>query len=324
MAFVLRCVPFLYNSKKIMLVSTTMKGKYYTSKMNTHTVAVIGSGLMGSGIAQLAAQTGHNVTMMDVSDDLLKKSLSNIQISMQRVAKKKFDGKPEDQKKFIQDSLNRLKTVTSIEEAVKNAEIVVEAIVENIKIKHEVFKAVDAAAPKSAIFASNTSSLSIKEIASVTKRLDRFGGLHFFNPVAVMKLVEVIRTSDTSDETYKLLTEFGKRLGKVTVSCKDTPGFIVNRLLIPYFADAFQMFERGDASFQDIDTAMKLGAGYPMGPFELQDYTGLDLAKDIMEGWAKKFPNDSRLKNLETVNKMVAKGKLGRKSGEGFYKYDKK
>lgn len=287
-------------------------------------VTVIGSGLMGSGIAQVAAQTGHNVTLVDVSDQVLQHATSNIKKSLERVAKKKYAENPQDGHKFISETLTRLKTNTEATESVKNADIVIEAIVENMQIKQELFKSLDKAAPSSTLFASNTSSLSISEIAESTQRKDRFGGLHFFNPVPVMKLLEVIRIPETSDETYKTMMEFGQKLGKQTITCKDTPGFVVNRLLVPYLGEAVKMLERGDATAKDIDIAMKLGAGYPMGPFELMDYVGLDTNKFILEGWHEKYPDNPLFKPSELLTKLVKEGKLGAKSGEGFYKYDKK
>lgn len=190
-----------------------------------------------------------------------------------------------------------------------------------MKVKHSLFRQLDEISPPETIFTSNTSSLPISDIAEPCSRKDKFGGLHFFNPVPMMKLLEVIKTKDTSAATYATLMEFGKSIGKVTVECKDTPGFIVNRLLVPYMFQAVQMLERGDASAKDIDTAMKLGAGYPMGPFELSDYVGLDTTKFIVDGWREKYPEDPAFKRSEILDKLVSEGKLGRKTGEGFYKY---
>uniref|UniRef100_A0AC34REM8 Hydroxyacyl-CoA dehydrogenase n=1 Tax=Panagrolaimus sp. JU765 TaxID=591449 RepID=A0AC34REM8_9BILA len=170
--------------------------------------------------------------------------------------------------------------------------------------------------------ATNTSSLRLVDIGANLKYKDRFGGLHFFNPVPVMKLLEVVRFNETSDDTFNKLMEYGKSVGKVTVACKDTPGFIVNRLLVPYSFEAIKMAERGDASIKDIDTAMKLGAGYPMGPFELADYVGLDTMKFIMDGWKETYPNDPTFQTCDSLNKLVSEGKLGRKTGEGFFKYN--
>ncbi|XP_054710675.1 hydroxyacyl-coenzyme A dehydrogenase, mitochondrial-like [Uloborus diversus] len=286
-------------------------------------VTVIGSGLMGSGIAQVAAQTGHDVTLVDVSDVVLKNATDNIEKSLKRVAKKKYPENAQEADKFVSSTLKKLKTSTSPDESAKTADIVIEAIVENIYVKQDLFRALDKAAPSTTLFASNTSSLSITEIASVTGRKDRFGGLHFFNPVPVMKLLEVIRTNETSEDTYNKMMDFGNQLGKTTITCKDTPGFVVNRLLVPYMGEAVRMLERGDASAKDIDIAMKLGAGYPMGPFELLDYVGLDTTKFILDGWSEKYPENPLFKPSELLTKLVKEGKLGMKSGEGFYKYQK-
>jgi 3-hydroxyacyl-CoA dehydrogenase len=286
-------------------------------------VTVIGGGLMGSGIAQVAAQTGHNVTLVEVNADLIKKAESGIAKSLSRVAKKLYKDDPQAAEKFIAESQSRIKGSTDIADAVKDSDLVVEAIVENLEVKHKLFKNLDAVAPPKTMFASNTSSLSIGEIASVTNRKDRFGGLHFFNPVPVMKLLEVVRIPETSDETYEAFMAWGKVVGKTCVTCKDTPGFIVNRLLVPYVAEAIRMMERGDASPRDIDTAMKLGAGYPMGPIELSDYVGHDTSYSILVGWQKKFPDNPLFVPNESVKKLIDEKKLGLKTGEGFYKYSK-
>lgn len=287
-------------------------------------VTIIGSGLMGAGIAQVAAQTGHNVVMVDIDANAVEKANKRIGQSIQRVAKKKFSADADAAEKFITDSTSRITTSTDAVESVKSSDLVIEAIVENIDIKRKLFSQLDQAAPEHTIFASNTSSLPIKDMADATSRKDRFGGLHFFNPVPVMKLLEVIRIPETSQGTYESMCAWGKAMGKVTVECKDTPGFIVNRLLVPYMMEAARMLERGDASARDIDTAMKLGAGYPMGPFELSDYVGLDTCNFIMDGWAKTYPDNPLFQPPEIIKKLVSEGKYGIKSGEGFYKYDKK
>lgn len=279
---------------------------------------------MGSGIAQVAAASGFDVALVEVNDQIAAKSLDSIKKSLTRVARKQFKENEDAQQKYIEETIQRIDGTSDLSKSVKGTDLVIEAIVENMKIKHELFTKIDSAAPPHTIFASNTSSLPITEIASVTKRKDRFGGLHFFNPVPVMRLLEVIRINETSDETYKKMVAFGEAMGKTCITCKDTPGFVVNRLLVPYMAEAVRMLERGDASARDIDTAMKLGAGYPMGPIELSDYVGLDTTHHILKGWNEKYPNDPLFKPIKLLDKLVAEKKFGVKSGEGFYKYNKK
>ncbi|XP_071830198.1 hydroxyacyl-coenzyme A dehydrogenase, mitochondrial-like [Apostichopus japonicus] len=286
-------------------------------------VTVIGGGLMGAGIAQVAAQTGHSVTIVDQTKDILQQSRASIEKSISRVSKKKFKDDANAGMDFVKKTIGRIKMNTNAEESVKEADLVIEAIIENLDVKRELFGRLDKAAKSSTIFASNTSSLPITDIAAAVERRDRFGGLHFFNPVPVMKLVEVIRTEETSDDTYNSLMAFSEALGKTPVTCKDTPGFIVNRLLVPYLVESVRLIERGDASPRDVDIAMKLGAGYPMGPFELLDYVGLDTTKFIMDGWHEKFPDNPLFNTSEKLTKLVEEGKLGVKSGEGFYSYKK-
>jgi len=284
-------------------------------------VVVIGGGLMGAGVAQVAAQTGHKVTLVDISQQVLDKSNARIGESIKRVAKKQFKDDAEGANKFIDSSLANMNIATSANDALLTADLVLEAVVENMALKQKLFAEYDQIAPAKTIFASNTSSLPISEIASTSNRKDRFGGLHFFNPVPVMKLLEVVRIPETSDETFDAMVAWGKAMKKMTVDCKDTPGFIVNRLLVPYLMEAVRLVERGDASAKDVDLAMKLGAGHPMGPFELADYVGLDTNKFIMDGWSSRFPDEPLFRQSEMLNKMVAEGKLGKKTGEGFYKY---
>jgi len=282
-------------------------------------VVVIGGGLMGAGIAQVSAQTNHKVTLVDLNQKVLDKSEARIGASINRVAKKMFKNDPQAAEAFISDSMGKLSLTTSGESALSSADLVVEAITENLPLKQKLFNEWDSICPEKTILASNTSTLRINDIMKDVKRADRVGGLHFFNPVPVMKLLEVVRTDTTSDQTFDAMVAWGRAIGKHTVACKDTTGFIVNRLLGPYIQEAIAMVERGDASFQDVDAAMKLGAGYPMGPFELLDYTGLDLHKFINENPDHPFRRESSL-----INEMVAQGKLGVKTGEGFYKYNKK
>ncbi|XP_006272955.1 hydroxyacyl-coenzyme A dehydrogenase, mitochondrial [Alligator mississippiensis] len=284
-------------------------------------VTVIGGGLMGAGIAQVAAAAGHTVVLVDQTDEILKNSKKGIEESLKKVAKKKFADKPEAATQFIESTLKNLTVSTDPVAIVHSTDLVIEAIVENQEVKNDLFKRLDKFAPEHTIFASNTSSLQITQLANSTTRQDRFSGLHFFNPVPVMKLVEIVKTPMTSQKTFESLVDFTKALGKTAVSCKDTPGFIVNRLLVPYLMEAVRLYERGDASKEDIDIAMKLGAGYPMGPFELLDYVGLDTSKYIIDGWYMSEPDNPLFAPSPLLNKLVEEKKLGKKTGEGFYKY---
>jgi len=278
---------------------------------------------MGSGIAQVSAAAGNSVNLVDVSEDVLKKSKKSIETGLSRVGKKLFSGDTAKINDFVNSTVTRINFTPDIISSVKESDLVVEAIVENLDAKQKLFKSIDKEAPEKTIFATNTSSLSCHKIAEVLSRKDRFAGLHFFNPVQVMKLVEVISISDTSKSTHDLVFEWSKTLGKVPVNCRDTPGFIVNQLLVPNLVQAILMIERGDATARDVDTAMKLGAGYPMGPIELADYVGLDVIYFILQGWQKEFPNEPRYQIPETLKKLIEQKKLGVKTGEGFYQYKK-
>ncbi|KAJ3187153.1 hypothetical protein HDU85_007191 [Gaertneriomyces sp. JEL0708] len=303
------------------LVSTAA----YATAANVQKLTVVGSGLMGAGIVQVAAQAGYKVAMVDLKEDFLKKGEKIITSSLKRVAKKKFNGDEAQIKTFTDEVMSRISLSTDSTKAVSDSQLVIEAIVENLDTKKALFKALDAAAPKDAIFASNTSSLPIADIAAATNRKDRFVGLHYFNPVPQMKLVEIIRIPETSDAVFQTLVDVSKKMGKVPVACKDTPGFIVNRLLVPYMMESLRLVERGDASMEDVDTAMKLGAGYPMGPFELMDYVGLDTIKFITDGWyqsGKGLAGDSLVAPSALLEKHVQAKQFGRKSGKGFYSYE--
>jgi len=283
--------------------------------------SVIGSGLMGAGIAQVGAQTGHNVVLFDISEGALGKAQASIEKSVGRVAKKM---EPEKAEAFMAETLGRIKMTSDMGETGANAELIVEAVVENLSLKQKLFADLESVSSANCILATNTSSLPVSAIGLDLKDKSKFGGLHFFNPVPMMKLLEVIKGDDTSDATFDAMITWGQAMGKTTVKCIDTPGFIVNRLLVPYLAEAIRLVERGHASKEDVDIAMRLGAGYPMGPFQLADYVGLDTNKFIMDGWHERMPNDPLFNPVQSLDEMVAEGKLGRKTGEGFYDYKKK
>jgi 3-hydroxyacyl-CoA dehydrogenase len=278
-------------------------------------VGVIGAGLMGHGIAQVAAQGGCDVLVCETQPAALDKGLARIDGSLAKLAEKaKEKGQTFDAaavRARIRGSLSN--------QDLADRDLVVEAIVENLDIKKALFAELGKVVQKDAIFASNTSSFPIAEMAAASGRPARFVGLHFFNPVQLMKLVEVVRTDATHEDVVAQARAFGEVCGKTPITCKDTPGFVVNRLLVPYMAEAMKLAERGDASIPDIDVAMKLGCGYPMGPFELTDYVGLDTTLSILEGWVKRYPNEAAFRIPRILAEKVAQKKLGRKSGEGFY-----
>lgn len=279
---------------------------------------------MGAGIAQVTAASGHySVTVMDLNPDVLTKSRAGIEKSVMRMAMKKHQQDKALAEKDVEQVMSNLDFTTSMADAADNTDLVIEAIVENMDVKKKVWADWDKAAKPTAIFASNTSSLSISEMATATSRPELFGGLHFFSPVPMMKLVEVINGTGTSEATGKILTDFTTSIHKVPVTCKDTPGFIVNRLLVPYMMEACRLLERDVASAKDIDTAMKLGAGHPMGPFQLADAVGNDVLKFIIDGWHKESPDVELFKPSKALNELVDAGKLGMKTGEGWFNYKK-
>ncbi|EFO22001.1 hydroxyacyl-coenzyme A dehydrogenase, variant [Loa loa] len=284
-------------------------------------ICIVGSGLMGSGIAQVAAQASIMVTLVDKTDAVLNKSKKYIRNNLERLTKKQCKKGVKPEASITENVMEKIVMTTNLGEGVQKADLVIEAVVENLPMKQKLFEQIEAIITRPTLLASNTSSLKLQDIARNLKNKSRFGGLHFFNPVPIMKLCEVVRLTETSDDTFNALQTFAKAVGKTTVECKDAPGFIVNRLLIPYLIEAIRMVERGDASPQDIDTAMKLGAGYPMGPFELLDYVGLDTTKFILDGWHESHPNEKQFDPNPMLNKLVAEGKFGKKSGEGFYSY---
>jgi 3-hydroxybutyryl-CoA dehydrogenase len=277
-------------------------------------VGVVGCGLMGSGIAQVAAQAGFTTVVREVASELVEKGMKGIEKNLARLVEKGTI--TEAAKNEIR---GRLKGTTSIED-LKDCDVIVEAIIEQLPVKRELFAALDALCPPSTIFASNTSSLTITEIATATKRPQRFVGLHFFNPVPVMKLVEVVRTIATDPAVYDEMVAFGAKLGKTPVRASDSTGFIVNRLLVPYLLDAIRALEEGVGSIEDIDNSMKLGCGYPMGPLTLLDFVGLDTTYYIANIMFDEF-RERRFAPPPLLKRMVLAGWNGRKAGKGFYDY---
>ncbi len=280
-------------------------------------VGVVGFGLMGSGIAQVCAQAGLDTVVREVDQRFLDKGFERVDGSLARLVR---GGKiAESDAKAARE---RLRGTTSLDEFA-DRDLVIEAVVENMGLKREVFGQLDRVCPAATIFASNTSSLTIVEMAAATKRPDRFAGLHFFNPVPVMRLVEIVRAITTSDETIVTLRGFVGKLGKTGIVCKDTTGFVVNRLLVPYMLAAVRALEQGVASAEEIDQAMMLGAGHPMGPLALIDYTGLDVNLYVANIMFDEF-KDPNLAPPALLKRMVAAGRLGVKSGQGFYEYDER
>jgi 3-hydroxybutyryl-CoA dehydrogenase len=277
-------------------------------------VGVVGCGLMGSGIAQVCSQAGFATVVREVSSEVVEKGLKSIEKNLSRLVEK--GTLTEAAKGEIRA---RLKGTTSLQD-LKDCDVIVEAIIEQLPVKRELFSALDALCPAHTIFASNTSSLTITEIAAATKRPQRFVGLHFFNPVPVMKLVEVVRTIATDPAVYEEMVAFGAKLGKTTVRANDSGGFIVNRLLVPYLLDAIRALEEGVGSVADIDASMKLGCGYPMGPFTLLDFVGLDTTYYISQIMFDEF-KEKRFAAPPLLKRMVLAGWHGRKTGRGFYDY---
>ena len=280
-------------------------------------VGVLGCGLMGSGVAQVAAAAGYTTVVREVDDAPLAKGKAGIEKSLAKFVEK---GKLTEADRDA--TLGRLSFVTDME-ALKDCGIVIEAVTEDLEIKNTLWKELDALCPPATIFASNTSSLTIAAMAGATERPDRFVGLHFFNPVPLMKLVEVVRTITTSQETFDTTFAFATSLGKTAVAAKDSSGFIVNLLLVPYLLDAIRALENGVASIEDIDNAMKLGCGYPMGPLALLDFVGNDTTYKIAEIMFEEY-REQRYAPPPLLKRMVMAGLYGRKSGKGFYDYSAK
>ena len=282
--------------------------------MTIQKVGVVGCGLMGSGIAQVCAQAGFPTLVREVSSELVEKGIKGIEKNLSRQVEK---GSLTDAAK--NEIRGRLKGVTAIND-LRDCDLIIEAIIEQLPAKRELFAELDTLCPSHTIFASNTSSLTITEIAAATRRPQRFVGLHFFNPVPIMKLVEVVKTIATDPAVYEEMIAFGAKLGKTPVRANDSGGFIVNRLLVPYLLDAIRALEEGVGSVVDIDNSMKLGCGYPMGPFTLLDFVGLDTTYYISQIMFDEF-KEKRFAAPPLLKRMVLAGWHGKKSGRGFYDY---
>jgi 3-hydroxybutyryl-CoA dehydrogenase len=285
--------------------------------MEIKKVGVVGCGSMGAGIAQLCAQSGFAVVVSEINDELLKRGLGFIDKTLARSVEK---GKLSQADKDA--IMGRIKGTTSTKDFA-DCDLMIEAAIENLDLKKKIFAELDGICPKRAILATNTSCLSIIDMAVVTKRADKVVGLHFFNPAPIMELLEIVKTIATSEETMVISQKFGEKLGKTTVVAKDAPGFIVNRLWIPFLLHSIRLYEDGVASREDIDNAIQLGLNYPMGPLTLSDMVGIDVVKFVSDALYEQL-KDPRYVTPTLVDKMVAAGWLGRKTGRGFYDYTNK
>ena len=286
--------------------------------MDIKKLGVVGAGAMGNGIAQLAAQIGCDVVMRDIEDAFVERGMKNIDRFLSKSVEK---GKLESTEKDA--ILGRISGTTDMSR-LKDVDFVIEAVIEDLELKKSVFKELDKLCRPEVVLASNTSSMSLTEIAAATKRPENVCGMHFFNPVPLMRLVEVIRGYATSDETVAITTDLAKKMGKTTVEVKkDSPGFIVNRIMIPHMVEAIKIVEEGIATKEDVDTAVKNGLNYPMGPFELMDLTGIDICYFVNEYFHKELNKELKWVSPNLLKTMIRAGKLGRKTGEGWFDYSK-
>lgn len=284
--------------------------------MTIQTIGVVGAGSMGTGIANLAAINGFNVVLRDIEERFLESALNRMSKFMDKSVTR---GKLTEEQK--QEALSRIQTTTRLEDF-KDVDLVIEAVIEDLNLKKEVFSALDKIVREGVILTTNTSSMSITEIAAATNRPELVAGMHFFNPAQIMKLVEVVRGYKTSDETVQQLKAVSKKLSKEPVEVKkDSPGFIVNRIMLPQFIEAIRLVQEGVASYEDIDKAVKLGLNYPMGPFELQDFAGVDIGYHVMEYFKEEFSENYYAPPL-LLKQIVKAGRLGKKTGAGFYDYE--
>jgi 3-hydroxyacyl-CoA dehydrogenase len=289
-------------------------------------VGIVGiGGLMGHGVAQVTAAAGYQVLGIESQQSALDAGVKRIDDSLSKVIKRNVSKGVYDEEAGAAakaDIMSRIETSLNLED-VNSCDLIIEAIPENLDLKLQFYTNLGKIVTNpDCVFASNTSSLQITAMAEASGRPDKFVGLHFFNPVQLMKLVEVIKTEHTNKDTFDKMTGFGTKIGKTTVSCNDTPGFIVNRLLVPYLGQALSMVDRGDCSIEDIDVSMQLGAGHPMGPIHLADYIGLDTIHSILIGWQEDFPNEAAFFMPKCLDDKVKQGHFGRKSGQGFYHWD--